>query len=368
MKNQKTLWIQILVGVFALVLVVGLISSLSGGLDFDTDLPGGSGVPTDTETDKVTTETVERSEGDAACEHTYDEGVVEKAATCKEEGVIVYTCTKCHKTKDDVISITNVHTYADSEKYDTNQHVYSCTVCYKAEAAVYEDHKYSVSSTPDTCTTVGSTVYSCACGYVYSVPVNVITDHNITSWHKIENDSINHNGWCTLCAATVKRGHDYGAEQTVSATCTEAGSKSKSCLTCGYLDTSVIPPLGHDLVEDTSWEGKVAATCVAEGKKRMICNRDGCSYYETVTIPKTLHSYSGQYVSNGDNTHSLVCDVCGYVKSTISCAPIGNYEYSDSTYHVGTCGTCGGNIKHTHTKIYDADQNPYCPACNHSLE
>ena len=40
----------------------------------------------------------------AVCEHAWDNGVVTKAATCEEAGVMTYTCTKCGATKTEAIA------------------------------------------------------------------------------------------------------------------------------------------------------------------------------------------------------------------------------------------------------------------------
>ena len=40
----------------------------------------------------------------AVCEHVWDNGVVTKAATCEEAGVMTYTCTKCGATKTEAIA------------------------------------------------------------------------------------------------------------------------------------------------------------------------------------------------------------------------------------------------------------------------
>lgn len=43
-------------------------------------------------------------------EHTWDEGVITKEATCTEDGEIVYACTSCEETKTEVIKATG-HDY-----------------------------------------------------------------------------------------------------------------------------------------------------------------------------------------------------------------------------------------------------------------
>ena len=45
-------------------------------------------------------------------EHTWDEGKVTKAATCTEDGEMLYTCTRCGETKTEIIPATG-HNYED---------------------------------------------------------------------------------------------------------------------------------------------------------------------------------------------------------------------------------------------------------------
>ena len=66
--------------------------------------------------------------------HSYDEGVVSKKATCKEEGVLTYTCTVCKETKTESIPLSG-HAYDDgkiTQKPTLNEKgtkLYTCKVC-----------------------------------------------------------------------------------------------------------------------------------------------------------------------------------------------------------------------------------------------
>ena len=66
----------------------------------------------------------------------------------------------------------------------------------------------------------------------------------------------------------------------------------------------------------------VLPTCVADGNKvyKATVNFEGAVFYgtETVTLPKTGHSY-GAWTSNNNGTHSRVCEVC-QDKQTESCS------------------------------------------------
>ena len=67
--------------------------------------------------------------------HTWDEGQVTKAATCKEEGILSYTCSLCSASKESVIPKAKKHIWDDgivtTEPTCTTHGVktYTCTIC-----------------------------------------------------------------------------------------------------------------------------------------------------------------------------------------------------------------------------------------------
>lgn len=83
---------------------------------------------------------------------------------------------------------------------------------------------------------------------------------------------------------------------TKVATCTEAGSETRSC-SCGASETREIPLLGHSAGE---WETTADATCTATGSRVKYCTTCGV-VVEEEAIPTTAH-----IDENGDN----FCDNC----------------------------------------------------------
>ena len=388
--KERSLIIKIVVCILAAALVVGLLVALTKGANDNTgswfdeiveffggdssDSGGGGG---SADKDESTTETVERSEGDPACAHTYDKGVVKKASTCMEEGLIVYSCTKCSKTLEDTLEVSNEHIYGSPKKYDNSQHVLACTVC---DHKLYADHEPVPSTIAATCTTNGAIVYDCVCGYQSKRPIDKL-GHNVTSWNKVSGDSTNHHGVCVRegCGAKISEAHTYGAEVIVTeATCTASGLKTKTCTTCGYVHNITIPALGHSSVTDTSWEGAVAATCTTDGKIRNICQRPGCSYSYEQSIPALGHKNLFAEMYGNDDTHMLICEVCGsYVKDE-SHSFTGAYEYFDEIEHSKACSKCGQlNVStHSYSKTGEraAEESGYkyviytCSGCGHVKE
>ncbi|MCD7828669.1 MAG: dockerin type I repeat-containing protein, partial [Clostridiales bacterium] len=93
--------------------------------------------------------------------------------------------------------------------------------------------------------------------------------------------------------------HTYGDwVVTKEATCTDAGSREKTCSVCGNTTTEAISALGHDYIKTV-----VAATCTTAGYTSYTCSRCGNTYVGDRTSA-TGHSFD----ENG------VCTVCGYTK------------------------------------------------------
>lgn len=74
-------------------------------------------------------------EGEESCIHEWDNGSVTKNANCKNDGEILYTCTKCKKaTKTEKIPATGKHNYVgvvtkEATTTETGVKTYTCSVC-----------------------------------------------------------------------------------------------------------------------------------------------------------------------------------------------------------------------------------------------
>ena len=180
--------------------------------------------------------------------HSYGSGVVTKAATQTEDGIITYTCTVCGKTKTESIPATggtcvNGHTYGDWELVRSAS-----------------------------CTTAGEQKAVCkVCGDVKTQTI----------------------------PAT---GHSYGDYVTMkNSTCIEAGYKIRSCSKCGAEDRTTLPYADHKMTVITNKE----ATCISDGitvQQCSVCNRT----IETTTPATGVHSF----VDDGENAKK--CAACGF--------------------------------------------------------
>ena len=151
-----------------------------------------------------------------------------------------------------------------------------CSVCGEvlvAQAVVpATGHSYEAVVTAPTCTEVGYTTYTCACGDTYTADEVPAT------------------------------GHSYTSEQTKAPTCTEAGEMTYTCA-CGDTYTEEIAATGH------TYDAVVTApTCTEAGYTTYTC---ACGdTYTADEVPATGHTE----VADENGTH---CDVCGEILSTI---------------------------------------------------
>ena len=181
----------------------------------------------------------------AATGHKWDKGYVTKEATEEAEGVMTYTCEKCHETYTEVIP--------KKEHEHSLKHV-------NAKAA--------------TCTEAGNSEYwYCSkCGKYFS-------DENCQT--EIEKDSY-------VIAAT---GHKFDQKKAddkylkSAATCTEKAVYYYSCGICGETDYNHTFTSGNALGH--KWDNGVVtkeATETAEGEKTFTCSV--CGEKHTESIPK----------------------------------------------------------------------------------
>lgn len=117
-------------------------------------------------------------------EHVEGDGIVTKAATCKENGEMTYKCTICGEVvRTDVIAKTAEHTYNDGEI-----------------------------TTAATCTTTGVKTFTCTvCGETKTEEIEAL-------------------------------GHDFHGEETIeAATCVKTGTKLVQCTRCDELEETELP-------------------------------------------------------------------------------------------------------------------------------
>lgn len=144
-------------------------------------------------------------------------------------------------------------------------------------------------------------------------------------------------------------GHAWAAT-TVNATCETPGSINKTCTRCGAAESTQIPALGHEPVEDAA----VPATCTNSGKTAgSHCARCGKVIEAQQPILALGHDFSATVVeptcSEGGHT-DYKCTRCGYAYVSNYTRPAPHDFTSEITepatceqdgVRTYTCGTCG---------------------------
>ncbi len=154
------------------------------------------------------------------CCHSWNAGTVSLQPTCYVVGTRTFTCTKCEKTKQESIPVT--------------EHNYPAT---------------PTTVTPATCTKAGSKVYTCTlCG-----------DKKTTTL-----DALGHE-------------YDKNNAKITPATCIKAGVAEYTCTRCKESIRETLKALGHSFVDYKT----TAATCTADAFKTAKCDR--CEETDTVT-------------------------------------------------------------------------------------
>ena len=163
---------------------------------------------------------------------------------------------------------------------------------------------------------------------------------------------------CTTCSTrkeiTVipKLEHKYGDWKVTEATCTEAGSRTKTCSVCSDVVTEAIPALGHDWEKEFTVDK--AASCTEKGEKSIHCTR--CDVRDQVTeIPASEHKYGDWTVSEATcieaGSRTKTCSVCGDVVT--EAIPVLGHDWK-TNYTINKVATC----------TEDGSKSIYCRRCN----
>ncbi len=222
--------------------------------------------------------------------HSWDEGHVERAATCENPGVIVYTCTVCGRSRNRDIPRTE-HNKSREWEADENIHWHTCQTC--GDTFDQASHTYgnaTITKEP-TCVESGMSVRQCTvCGYILRTQIPALGHEKSLKWY-----SNNDHHWhkCTHDGCSEK--FDYATHTfdvgTIyrEATCTSNGLKKYTCSVCGYVYIESIPAIGHD-IDTAHWQSN------AQGHWHLCENDCGGKF---------------NYADHDYNDLG-VCKVCGY--------------------------------------------------------
>ena len=310
----------------------------------------------------------------AAGQHTWNEGVVTKEATCTADGVRTFTCSACGDTRTEVIKALG-HEYGEwvidrdatcveegSKHRDcirgddtqteaipaTGQHqwkvlsttaatcgqdgtvTYQCEVCGDTKTETLNatgQHSYGagVVTKAATCAEPGIMTYTCVvCGdsYTESIPVDK-TAHKWDAGVVTKEATCTADGvrtfTCSACGDTRTEaiealGHEYG-EWVIDrdATCVEQGSKHRDCIRGDDTQTEAIPvSKTHTFSE---WVITKEPTCTEKGERQRSCTISGCVVTETEELPALgRHQWGGWTPVEGGSREYRICEVCNAVE------------------------------------------------------
>ena len=256
--------------------------------------------------------------------HTWDSGKVTKAATCKDAGEKLYTCTACGETKTEAIAKTNNHTYGSWEKNTAENHKHTCKVCGNVETAAHTWDNGKVTVKP-TSTTKGQTVYTCTlCGETKTVETDYSHSHSYgIKWHY---DNNMHWHECTGCGSKqTPRAHTFGEAKIITpATHTSTGKAEYKCTVCGAaVEKEIAKITEHNFGEWSAFDGEKHVRSCECGEKEYASHTAG----EWETVKEATYTSTGAKVRK--------CTVCGTVVSREEIPA----KVKDTTKPVGTTTT-----------------------------
>lgn len=173
------------------------------------------------------------------------------------------------------------------------------------------------------------------------------------------------------CGAKECKTHDYGDWTTTKeAACGEAGTKERTCKTCGAKDTGTIDALSHNYQDAASQEGAVAPTCTAPGTVVTECSN--CHAKSTREVAATgVHDYQDAANQEGavaptcgaTGTVITECSVC-HAKSTRVAEKLTEHTFGDvvevtPATHAAegkgkkTCSVCNSEVEVTLPRLAD---------------
>ncbi|MBQ3571830.1 MAG: leucine-rich repeat domain-containing protein [Clostridia bacterium] len=247
--------------------------------------------------------------------HEYGEGIVTKAADCKNQGEMVYRCEVCLDEKKQTIPATGEHDYAEimlkqptCTEYGENLLI--CTTCEKQEHVKISKSEHvnvqriniSTLRTKATCESSATYWYSCDnCG---SVSSSEYFEYGEALNHDWANDYSCVQNYCLNCEekADGDGKHLYGEWQEAPISlCSATPILFHACVNCGYIEDaegSQNAILHHDIEFLISKD----ATCEEGGEYTIGCKN--CDFIQTTYTDALGHSYKWVTTSSA---HKQVC-------------------------------------------------------------
>ena len=229
------------------------------------------------------------------------------------------------------------HVYNTVWSMDAGSHWFACGNCGQQQPGTLETHDFSaVRDNGDGTHSSFCTV----CGYTEeSAEEHYCSD----GW---QSDGTDHWKVCDDCGAVYE-------SESHSLICVDNGdgSHNAACSICGYVASTAT----HSSTAGWAWS--------ASGHWK-VC--DDCG----VSFDAAAHALG--YVANSNNTHSLVCSICGHVEATGAHTDTGSWIFAEAV-HWKECGDCKAVFaKAVHSFAYQANTDGthsyMCGVCGYVKE
>ena len=320
--------------------------------------------------------------------HTWNDGTVTKAATCKDTGSKTVKCTACGAEKAVTIPVTNNHTYGSWSNQGGSGHSRSCSVCGKDESSSHNWYTAQILEEA-TCQKTGRKIIICeSCGasaedevpladHTYGVPTNATaTGHTMT---------------CTVCKTVTTAEHTFGEELEH-----DNQFHYYMCEICGYKKDQHEHNPGPKATEETD---QVCTDCNRILKPKGAHKHE---FLEAWSSDETNHWHDcvdcpvrdSELPHVFDNDCDADCNTCGFARQTthiisplVECDETGHWycclicgEKQEFAAHIPgpeatisssqTCTVCSFEIasKVPHDHVYDGDGTLHSHKCACGLE
>jgi len=295
--------------------------------------------------------------------HTWDNGRITVAATCRSTGKKLYTCTACSTTKEETIPISNTHNYTNWKKNTDTTHQATCSLCGKQEYFLHTWNDGTIIKEA-TCTTTGEKNIQCAdCGFASTAEIPVL-EHRFTPFEKVDDASHTHE--CILCGLIESSNHTYTDNYSH-----DPHFHYLICDDCGNQKESADHVPGAAATDDTP------QTCTVCSRVLKPAGNHIHHYVDTWSMDQTGHWYScdscdeqsGLRFHEYTNSCDPSCDICGYER-----VPTHDFsaDYtSDASGHWHSCSGCDAiSGKEVHTPNGDAtiSSASVCTVCSWEIE
>jgi len=332
---------------------------------------------------------VQVSAQETDCNHAFDQGVVQKEATCTEEGQMLYRCTLCGIEKTEAIARTDHH-FGQPQNVDAVSHKVVCSVCGKEQAESHSWDQGTVTKEPN-CTTEGKKTFHCACGAEKTESVKA-AGHTYGAWSGNESG---HSRVCTVCSHKEQDSHNWDKGSIVQkAWCTTDGIRKFTCIDCGMELLNAIAKLGH------AYENDCDPGCDRCGEERdashkyaTVWSKDAEGHWHACTKCGNKRDFTKHFPGpEATETTDQVCMTCDYVikakinhvhtyKNTWSSDEAGHWYQCEGCGHedkfavhafktgcTSKCIVCGyeRDAEHTFDGVWKSDENGHwfvCSAC-----